>query len=72
MVRSAATLQLLRAIADARGLSQTPGWRGSQYLASGRQVKTSLITIPTPNATTRTNTAYATVRNVLFERKTVM
>ena len=72
MVRSAMILQLLRATRDPRGFSQIPGWSGSQYLASGRQVKTSLTTIPTPKATTRTNNAYATVRKALFERKIVM
>ena len=71
MIRSIATLQLLSATADLMGLSHTPGWRGSQYLTSGRQVRKSLMTVPAPKPSTRTTTAYATMRNALFERKIV-
>ena len=72
MVRSMATLQLLRATIDAKILPQTPGRRGSQYLASGRQVNTSLMTMPTPKAMTRIRIAYAALRKLLFERNSVM
>ena len=72
MIKSVAMLILLRAIRDCKGLSQTPGCRGSQAFESGRQVKTSLMITATPNADTKPMTAYAKMRNVLFERKIVM
>ena len=71
MIKSAAMLQLLRAIRDCKLFSQTPGRRGSQSFESGRQAKTILMISATPNADTKPITAYVNLRNVLFERKIV-
>ena len=72
MIKSVAMLQTLRAIRDCKVFSQTPGCKGFQAFESGRQVKTSLMIIATPKAETKPMTAYANLRNALFERKIVM
>ena len=72
MIKSVAMLKLLRAIRDCMVFLQTPGCRGSQAFESGRQVKTSLMITATPKTDTKPMTAYANLRNVLFERKIVM
>ena len=72
IIKSVAMLKLLRAIREAKGLSQTPGWRGFHVLESGRQVKISLTNTATPKVDTKTMTAYAILRKILFERKIVM
>ena len=72
MVRSMATLQMLRARRNWTKFTQFPGKLEYQNLAIGRQIKKVQRTIPTPKLMTAAITAYATLRNALFERKTVM
>lgn len=72
MSKSMVILQLLRAIRYGKVFTQTPGSRGCHILESGRQAKTSMRINDTPKADTRTMTAYAVLRNIVFERKIVI
>ena len=72
MVRSMNRLQMLKARRKSRRFPHVPDREGCQNLAVGMQMRTEATTTPTPKAITRTTTACATLRNVLFERNTVM